>query len=281
MNKSHSFGIIVLLAIFAIAAFGGAKRNTNNNGIYAPYITLPEENKTPTEKARAEADKANASQYSDVVTLSSLSRNVNPDREYITIKVSQRAKENISLTGWKVASEAIGNSFSIPKGTYLYFSDTKNFEENIVLAPGDTVHLITGKSPILYSFKTNKCSGYLEEFQDFTPYLESNCPLPKNEDISGIPDVSVNRDCLEYVYSYPSCKTKLDYLPEKGSTECRNFFKEKVNYPACVTLHKPDKDFYKPEWHVYLKRSAPIWESNRESIVLYDNLGKVVDRYGY
>jgi hypothetical protein len=152
-----------------------------------------------------------------------------------------------------------------------------NGEENIVLTGGDTLYLTTGISPVGANFKVNKCSGYLNQFQDFVPSLNTNCPRPRDENLSSIPNTNTNDECLNYIDNFSSCRIQTDPLPQKWSYECTTFIKDKIGYPSCVTTHKNDKDFQLPEWRAYLQRSDSIWKTTRDAIVLYDNEGKVVD----
>ena len=149
------------------------------------------------------------------------------------------------------------------------------------ISAGDTAYLITGISPNGVSFKTNKCSGYLTQFQTFIPYISNSCPRPRDENLSAIPKIAVNDDCLDYIDSFPSCRVETQNLPVNWSYECKNFITQKINYPSCVNLHKGDKDFYQNEWRIYLKKSTSLWKSRRENIILYDNLGKIVDTLTY
>ena len=286
--KDDSLWFIVLLGIVAVGLFGGFKNATNGGTV----IDLnPDTVTQDSTTGQAEADRVKArikeevaktqSQYKGIVTLSSVNRSTDPTQEYITIRVSNSAKENILVTGWTLKSLNTGVSTSIPKGTYLYFTGIANTEDNVVLAPGDTVYLVTGISPNGASFKINKCSGYLTQFQTFTPYINTSCPAPKNEDLSSIPKTVINDACLDYINGMSQCRIRTETFPANWSYECTNFISNKINYPSCINNHRNDSDFYQNEWRVYLKRSSSLWKTEREAMVLYDNDGKVVDTLQY
>lgn len=295
MDKDNSTGIIVILLILAVALFGGFKTSNNSEGIFSTKKTTPaKEVNVEKETKRIESeieklkkqiqieeDKVNQSRYKDIVTLSTVTRSTNPSKEYLTIRVKSNATTTIPVTGWVLKSLSTGNQVSIPKATYLYFTGMLNVEENILLTAGDTMYLITGISPNGASFKTNKCSGYLSQFQTFVPYISSSCPRPRDENLSSIPNLVINDACFDYINSMPQCKIQTKPLPVSWSYECTNFIYQKINYPSCVNTHKNDSDFYKKEWRVYLKRSSSIWKTKKETIVLYDNFGKVVDTIQY
>lgn len=287
--------IIILLGIIAIGLFGG-NMGANNNGL------LSSGNGTPTQKTtnleskiketqykidelqkqlQAEEEKKNASIYKGEVSISNVYRSTDSSQEYITLKMKSGSEKTIPITGWKVKSLSTGNSVYIPKGTYLFFTGTVNSEETISLVGGDTVYLVTGSSPNGASFKVNKCSGYLSQFQNFTPYLNLDCPAPRDENLSSIPKLVINDKCFDHIEYFPRCRIQTDPLPQNWSTECYNFIYDKINYPSCINTHKSDWDFYKPEWRVYLRYQTSLWKGSREAIVLYDAQGKVVDTYKY
>jgi hypothetical protein len=85
------------------------------------------------------------------------------DSEYIEITANLNNKEPIKITGWTLTSTTTGNTAQIPKSTSLYFSGNLNSEEDVYLAPGEKAYVVTGKSPIGYGLKVNKCSGYLTQ----------------------------------------------------------------------------------------------------------------------
>lgn len=292
--ENNSFGLLVILGIIAVILLGGVKNapftpplkssttQTQSTANIEQQIKKAQSQVKDLEKEiQLEADKKTQSQYKDIVTLSFISKSSDPSREYATIKVSTKATSTIQVTGWTIKSLSTGNQVTIPKATYLFFTGMLNTEDNILLVGGDTLYLVTGISPNGASFKVNKCSGYLGQFQTFVPYLNNSCPLPKNENLSSIPNLVVNDACFDYIDSMPRCRIQTKPLPPNFSSECTNFIYNKINYPSCINTHKDDKDFYQKEWRVYLERSARLWKDKHESIVLYDSGGKIVDTLTY
>ena len=129
--------------------------------------------------------------------------------------------------------------------------------------------------------KSNKCSGYLTQFQTFIPFINNICPLAKNEDLSQIPKIISNDACFDYLNTLQRCRVPTKNLPVNFTYECTHFISNTINYPSCINIHKNDKDFYQHEWRVYLKRSASLWKDRRENIILYDNQGKIVSTLTY
>jgi len=281
-------GLLLILGIVAIALYGGV----NNTKKVQEDVDAPNQpkkivvqNKSEAEKQiielkkqiQTEQDKKNQSKYTNLVTLSLLAKSNDPNKEYLAIRVSGRATTTISVTGWTLRTNYQGVDVVVPKAAYLFFSGMSNVEENIVLKSNDILYLITGHSPIGVGFRTNKCSGYLDQFQSYTPYLKDNCPLPEDEAPLYIPNNPSNYDCLKHIDLLRRCQINTKNLPVSWGAECKNFINDKISYPACVQTYKNDPDFYENEWRAYLKRSDSIWTARNLMITLYDNEGKVVD----
>lgn len=289
MNDNGFLGAIIIISIIGLALFGGFKNK--NGGLLSsdpvppppsmefPQGTAPGTNaSSPTGLPVATGDY---SPYKGVVSFSFINRGIDASQEYVTLRMNYNTSSNVDVTGWTLKSLSSGVSVTIPKGTYLYFTDSQNVEDDIYMQAQDTLYLVTGISPNGASFKTNKCSGYLSQQQTFTPSLWTSCPAPRDENLSSIPRTLNNDACFDYIDSYPSCQIQTTSLPANWSYECTNFIYTKINYPSCVNTHKNDKDFYGHEWRVYLKRSERLWKDRREDVVLYDRQGKVVDEIKY
>ncbi len=291
--KDGPFELIIILGIVFVSLVGGASQlgkqpelhliNAPQNQVVAKNSIQETENelKRLKEELKVEEDKKTKSQYADTVSMSYVNRSSDPSQEYITIRVDRNAPSTIPMTGWVIKSLSSGHSVAIPRGTYLFFTGMQNVEDHVYANPGDTIYIISGISPNGASFKTNKCSGYLGQFQTFVPYISTQCPAAGKEDLSSIPQRTINDACLDYIDAYPRCRIQTDPLPTNWSTECMNFIYNKINYPSCVNTHKNDADFYQPEWRLYLKYSYPLWKNSRETIVLYDTQGKIVDSLTY
>lgn len=297
--KDDFLWLIIIVGIIIVGALGGF-RNSGNGllslGISPSGSTSSEQNQGNLEQqisstqyqvnqlqqqVQAEQDKKNASVYKGIVSIRYINRSTDASQEYIVLNVSGNMKGSIDITGWTLTSTSTGMVIKIPKSTYLFFAGQSNPENDVYVESGDTVYINTGYSPNGFSFKVNKCSGYLSQFQSWNPGLPYTCPAPRNEDLSSIPQTVKNDDCLDYIQSFPQCRIQTETLPLNWSYECTNFIYSKINYPSCVDTHKNDNDFYQHEWRIYLKRTDHIWKSSKENVTLYDNVGKVVDTYRY
>ncbi len=285
---------ILLLAILAVAVIGGFNKsqdlsrgistegtaNTNAEIQYQIDQKQREVDKLR-EQITNEEVKKNASAYAGTIRLSYVNRGGDSTNEYIVLEHTRATNTPVRISGWTLHSNRSGVSVAIPKATVLFFANSINTEDPIVLLPGGIVYVVTGYSPNGTSFQVNKCSGYLSQFQTFIPYLYTNCPAPRTMDKSSIPNRIINDACLDYIDSMPACRIQTTNLPANWSPECTDFIYKKINYPSCVDTHKNDKDFYQNDWRVYLKRSDRLWLDRKENIVLYDDLGKIVSTLTY
>lgn len=207
-------------------------------------------------------------------------KETSPDEEYLEIKADKKNKSPMKITGWKLKGKT-GLDIAIGKGaSYIYASVASQPQEDIYLKPGEKAIVITGKSPLGTSFKLNKCSGYFEQFHEFTPELNTECPLLRDEELPS----GLNDNCLDYIDRVSSCQTIVS-IPYKYSfklsSSCQDFVTQNANYKTCLEKHKDDSDFYLPEWRIYLERSGELWKKKRETIILYDDKNNIIDSQSY
>lgn len=204
-----------------------------------------------------------------------------PEEEYVIISASRRNNEKISITGWQLESMISKKKVTIGGATPLFISGVINSEPTISLSPREEVVISTGRSPIGASFRTNKCTGYFEQHQDFKPALKKSCPSPKDE-FDSFANIPVTDDiCEDFVDGISKCKMPLDAFPLGMSNQCSEFIGANINYTGCVKNHRNDLDFFGSEWRVFLGRSEELWREKRETIRLLDSEGKVVDTFTY
>lgn len=205
----------------------------------------------------------------------------NLGNEYVEIGVASDAGIPVDLTGWTLESDATGNAVTIPQGTEVPTSGIVNAIQDVVLSPGERAIIISGKSPIGASFRENKCIGYFSTFQNFSPPLPQNCPVPSNE-LSSFYGTGYIRDasCIEYVNKLSRCQVALS-PPVNVSGACQSFSVKYFNYNGCVDAHKNDVDFNGDTWRIYLGRTNSMWRTKNELVKLLDINGKTVDAFSY
>lgn len=230
--------------------------------------------------------KSEASVYQGTLVLNGSGNawSTKPTSEYISLNYqrtnSNNQSQKILITGWEAVSGVTNKSAVIGKGAYLPYSGQVNAEEPIFVSPGDRVVINSGRSPIGVSFRVNKCSGFFEQFQDFSPSLPFDCPRPETENLPTPPN-QLNDRCLDYLETLSRCTVPLGELPLDLSPECGQYLRTEINYNKCVEHHKDDADFYKPEWRVFLGRDTELFKDRREVIKVLDLDKKVVDSISY
>ena len=188
--------------------------------------------------------------------------------------------EKIDITGLRVESALSGSEATVGTGAYLPFTGQSKTDEHIFLAPGETAIVLTRRSPLGLSFKLNKCSGYLQQFQQFIPSLPSSCPAPRDEVYRANNWRDLDETCFDYIDTLPSCQRFVN-APSYLAPVCQKHITENINYTSCVAFHKNEPDFYYPEWRVYLGRDAGLWRTKREILRFIDANVKVIQTQAY
>lgn len=288
------FILIVFILAFVWFFTGGSLRPSSKSGWFLSNPTL---NLIPTGGISGKTGQTSSKQISSAKSIqnsssqSSISpdfatlkttgaRETDPDQEYVEIAADRKNKNPIKITGWKLKGK-IGLDVALGKGASYIYSDIANQPQgDVYLNPGETAVVVTGKSPIGTSFKLNKCAGYFEQFNVFTPDLNAQCPLLRNEKLPS----NLNDICLDYIDRISSCQTivSIPYKYSFGlSSSCQDFITQNANYKTCLNNHKDDADFYLPEWRVYMERGEEMWKKSRETITLYDDKNNIIDSRSY
>ncbi len=286
VEKDLIYTILILIGLALVWYFtGGPSRPLANSGPFLKkpveqhqqeilYRTKEEAGNSPTSKKGPGRDSA--FKYQATLAVGSGARESSPQKEYIEIKASSVNKKFLLLTGWSLKNKN-GQEVKIGKGSYLPFPAKINSQQIIFLKPGEKAYVVTGESPIGTSFRVNKCAGYFEEFQNFYPPLAKECPPASEANTPGYLD----GNCLSFINSIPKCKTASDNVPLELSGSCRKYVTQKINYQTCVQNHKNDSDFYGKEWRIYLGKNKELWNNGKETVILSDENGKMIDWQTY
>lgn len=225
------------------------------------------------------------SPYSGRVTLSS--GNVyarDPESEYLMLRAESTNTTGVNVSDWYLESYVSEESASFPQGDRIIERWRSPASEDIVLLPGESAYLITGESPINTSFRENMCTGYLNDYETFHPYLSRSCPYPMDE-LKRYGKIDLDDDrCYDFIERLGSCTT-----PEEESYErrivgsvCSAFIEDTFNYNDCVRIHRYDPFFIRDGyWHIYLEERTELWRSEREIIRLMDGDDKVISVLEY
>jgi len=225
--------------------------------------------------------KQNTSLFSGKVEIRrSLGSRGDVDEEYIELSANLPIGEKVLISNWSLRSEMTGIEVKIGEASKLPYTSQINKEYPVFISGGDKIIILTGRSPIGVSFQINKCSGYLEQFQDFEPSINKKCPLVEDEDLPVFGPNAFNDECWDFIENISRCETPLTF-PLDMQYECRNYLTKEVNYNVCISNYKDKSDFYEPEWRIFLDRNNELWKKDREIIQLLDAQGKTVDVYSY
>lgn len=255
------------------------RRNQTQNpreGVYG-------ETQTTEEQLKNIQMSGQSSPLRGAIWISFVSRSTNPSQEYLVLSTNNALPKETSSTGLTLKSISSGQTVQVGKGVYLPVTNNQNFEEEIRVQPGETIVVATARSPLGYSFLLNKCIGYFDQFQNFTPSLPQSCPLLEDEPLPQVPN-QLSDKCLDYIEQFPRCQILTGNLAptvDDQTNDCRVFVIDHTGYQNCVTLHKNDSDFYGSSWRTYLNRTAPLWKQKREIIWLLDQDGRFVSQYSY
>ncbi len=284
------------------------------------YSDRPVSDSPSTPSLEAEKSQAppssNLSRYHGAITISTGNARYEfqPNQEYITLQARSSNAEPIAITGWYLKNGRDQRRYYvnypvnttpipgrsdvvvIPFGTNLFIGGAPNWQaDSITLKPGGRVIITTGQMPNSYpfpintNFRTNRCSGYLDDWENFNfePALNTICPEPIAETDTALLD----DECYDFVRRLPACHAPeltirngdqyVDGRRRNLSAQCRDYVKSRFNYNACVARHGNEPDFLGGEWRVYLRRSWELWDDSREIITLLDQEGKIVDEVRY
>ena len=233
----------------------------------------------------------------------------NTSDEYIVIR--NESNVPINLTGWKLKNSRANRPYDrggnivyypseealIPKGTSYISPVGTSPLQNIILKEGEDAIVTTGnigsRSPyLIVSFKENICSGYLNSMPEysFTPRLSKKCPLPEQElGVANLP-----YECQAFIRNLNRCEIpKFNAKDENGDTcsncvngqmlqsSCVEFIKTHYNYASCIALHGLDSNFYLSTWRIFLGKRWEMWAENRETISLFDQIGRLINSLSY
>lgn len=206
-------------------------------------------------------------------------------KEYVELTANTANTSDVNITGWYLESYVTESEAKIPLGKRYLEDHRYTDKEPIWLKPGETALVTTGDTPITVSFRENKCTGYLDDIDDYYPALSKRCPLAPDELLVYGKDVDEDdEECGEFVESISRCEwvSTKEINDAPISSSCESFVKRVLDYPGCVERHDEDADFYTGgKWRIYLGEGRELWRSADEIIRLVDKEGRVVDVVEY
>lgn len=279
-GKEFKTFVFIFLMMALIWLFtGGPLRPSAKSGLFLfrPQEKAVEQIQKPLEKMTGQPSAGEEEKEKTDAAILNVrnAKESDPNKEYVEIQAMKDNKNPLNISKWKLKGK-IGLDVAIGQGTILYLPGANNPQQEIILKPGEKAIIVTGISPLGTSFRLNKCTGYFEQFQDFTPPLPRECPLAEDEDLPN----NLKDACLDFVERIGRCEV-VESIPPSMDQTCQNYVSDKISYKYCINIHKNDADFYKPEWRIYLGRKEELWKRSREVITLTDQTGKIIDSRSY
>jgi hypothetical protein len=224
------------------------------------------------------------SPYKGLVTIQKSTSGIRPDEansQYIIVSVSSRATTPISFYNWRVMSEANNYSARIPGAVPLPHTGDVNTSEPLSVSPGQRVIITIGDSPVGMSFRENMCTGYFDQFQNFTPQIPHSCPVASSDfDRFYLGNIHSLDACKAYIKTVQRCTLPL-YPPNGLADNCYQFIDKYLNYNGCAAAHQGDAGFYGTTWRVYMGHEEVFFTKDHDTVKLLDADGKTVDAYSY
>lgn len=211
----------------------------------------------------------------------------------LTVSNSENASESVelssgfdntapvSLAGWSLQSALTGARVFIPSASSPFLMGAVNTVSPVSLAPGESALFISAPSPVGISFRDNICTGYLSQFQSFSPELSLWCP--SSYDDMPLTQENLERygaECIDHARTLPICHFP-QQVPASLSPSCRSFLQTTFSYNGCVNLHRNDYNFQQDPWRLFLGSAQNLWRDEHDAIRLLDADGQVVDVYTY
>lgn len=190
----------------------------------------------------------------------------------ITLYANLSGSERVDITDWLL--QARDGSQYIPRAVEIYDPRAVPVESDISLKAGDQVFIYSSRSAVGQNLRLNKCTGYLENNDHFTPPLPLDCPYIDRSEVS-----SFSGECQDYILSLGGCRLP-DASPPVPDTDyaCRSFL-DTINQRGCFERHRSDPDF--------LSREIRVWTGSRflderhDQPLLLDKQRLIVDAYSY
>lgn len=232
------------------------------------------------EQAREAQDIHVTSSLSKAVTLDGAAgaKASDPSKEYVRLVASSRAGSGSLVSGLTLKGYS-GASVKIPQAVETFVQGESGKKADVRLPIGGRAIVTSARSPVGASFRVNMCTGYLDQFQAFTPTLRKDCPSPADEiRRTALAD---EESCVDFVEELPRCRAFEGQFPSGVSAACRTWVAKNLNYNACVYIHQSDDGFRADEWRLFLDQGKELWQNDDEIIRLIDTKGQTVDAVTY
>ncbi|OGG58562.1 hypothetical protein A2765_02445 [Candidatus Kaiserbacteria bacterium RIFCSPHIGHO2_01_FULL_56_24] len=263
---------------------GALRPMEDTSDAQSTYYDLEAEYERLNEEAAKARTFGNPSAYSGTVSIAHNTAGVRATvahDEYVEIAANFQGSTAIDIAGWSLESALSGTRAYIPGGASAFVMGAANVIGPVTLDPGAIAIISSAPSPVGISFRENSCTGYLGQFQAFSPELGGQCPsassvLPLTEE-----NLRLYGDtCFDELNALPACQFP-QALPDTVTPACRAFLVSALSYNGCVNRERYRSSFQTNTWRVYLGGNAELWRNSHDAIRLLDAQGKTVDVFVY
>ncbi len=219
------------------------------------------------------------------VTIGSLSRDA-VEREYVLIQASSQNVGDTDITGLTIRSGVSLSAYTIGRGWSMFFPSNAGDGDPILLRPGASAYVFSGRSPIgavptKGGFQLNLCSGFLQQGNTASLGLPMECPSPTDYPLPQPPN-ELSDACYNYLASVGRCAVPTNIPPNLvNDGGCQAFALTHINYSQCVANFKNAPGFFRGQWRIYLGRDTRLWRDKREIVELLDKEGRIIDSRSY
>lgn len=187
--------------------------------------------------------------------------------------------EAVDVTGWTVTNKR-NESITIPKAApKLTFPYSASYRSDIILDADDELVIAPNdRSPVSMDFKTNKCTGYLNDSYIFNPALDKDCP-----EVAESQYAYLKKDCRDFITGLSSCELPnyADNFAVSADGQCTDFLNNNFNYQQCYASHNKEIGFFTDEWRIFANQSVDFLDNYEDKIILKDKNGLIIDTYDY
>lgn len=252
-----------------VGGFFGPQSRAAANSIVRDRQSIPSPH--PSVPAAGTSSPAGNSPYKGKIAISWLSgSSPAASGEYFELK-NRSAADKIMITGFRMENSQ-HTSFMIPQGYEL--PGFASAPSPIALKPGDRALVSIGRQERQINFRENICTGYFDEFSDFSPSLDHQCPR-----ITPSRSVSYTDQCILLIERTSTCR--MAHIDQFVGPACEAFVDTHQNYAGCVADFRGRQDFYLHRWRIWMQFDQQFFRDLVEHVILRDQNGRVVDEYSY
>jgi hypothetical protein len=185
----------------------------------------------------------------------------------ITLDADLNQNETVDITGWQI--KALNGGEYIPQAIQVYDPSGLTAPSDIQMKNGDVVYLYSSSAP--FNLRINECSGYINQFANFTPQIPENCPQVNYSEIQNF-----TGQCQQYIETLGACQ-----VPDMSNLEiprtdyaCQDYLENNFTYKSCFTDHEGDANFLSNQVWVWM--GSNVINPYHDKVELLDRNGLLV-----